>query len=157
RARAGPEEQRLLEDLGRTRAALSSLVLRGPAADADRKSYRKKIASLTADEQRFEEAISARTEGLPTASARGTIEAIQQAIPEGSALVELLRYQPYDPRAFSEAADKLGGARYVAYVLKHTGEPRWTFVHEGADDVDRVVGQVRKAIQSPASFAFVDP
>jgi CHAT domain-containing protein len=143
----GPDERRLLDDLARTRASLGTLLLR--AEEADPSGYRAQVLALSADERRLEAEISAKSAALRAVTAKVTIEAVQAAIPEGAALLEFVRYQPYDARAYSEIGAKLGGPRYIVYVLTRTGEPRWTYVTANAHDVDTVVQQVRARIQEP--------
>src|SRR6201999_1546452 len=77
-------------------------------------------------------------------------------IPEGAALVEIVRYQPYDAKAYSELGAKRSGPRYIAYVLPKTGEPRFTVVTADAHDVDTVVEQVRARIQDPTKPSVYD-
>lgn len=148
RQHLGPDERRLLDDLARTRASLGTLLLR--AEEADPSGYRAQVLALSADERRLEAEVTAKSAALRAVSAKVTIEAVQAAIPEGAALVEFVRYQPYDARAYSEIGARLGGPRYIAYVLTRTGEPRWTHVTADAHDVDTVVQQVRARIQEPS-------
>ncbi|MEL7039862.1 MAG: CHAT domain-containing protein, partial [Cyanobacteria bacterium J06592_8] len=63
-----------------------------------------------------------------------TIEAVQQLIPEDTALVEFVLYEPFDAKA--STTDKWGKPHYAAYILKSSGEPQWVDLGE-AETIDK--------------------
>jgi CHAT domain-containing protein len=58
-------------------------------------------------------------------------------------VVELLHYQPYDPRI--PGPDKWGDWRYVAYVLPAGGKPAWADLGP-ADPIDELVVEARREL-----------
>jgi CHAT domain-containing protein/Tfp pilus assembly protein PilF len=155
RQRLNPEDQRLLDELGKVRSELATKVIRGPG-NTDRAAYLAAVQALSAQERELETRASARSAEFRAVSQPVTIEAVQQAIPEGAALVEIFRYRYVDARAYSDIAGPTP-RHYVAYVLRRTGEPAWTSLRMDASSIDSVVRQVRKAFASPAEKNYPDP
>ncbi|MGC1199747.1 MAG: CHAT domain-containing protein, partial [Geitlerinemataceae cyanobacterium] len=81
-----------------------------------------------------------RTETEPV-----TIESIQQLIPADAALVELVQYKPYDPKA--SPGKYWGNPHYAAYILHPTGDPQWVDLGEAAA-IDTAVTDFRTALES---------
>lgn len=94
-------------------------------------------------------ALSLRAEKLGS-SKQVTKEQIAAALPQGTALVEMLSYRPFDPKAAAESA--LGPAQYAGYVLYPSG--RASFVDLGpAAAIDEAVRKLRTALSSPQGDA----
>jgi CHAT domain-containing protein len=70
-----------------------------------------------------------------------TLEQIQAAIPEDAALVEILAYDPVTWQSREPP-------RYVAYVLRHEGEPQWADLGEAAP-IDAAVARLLRALSRP--------
>ena len=77
----------------------------------------------------------------------GTLDAVQRAIPAGAMLVEFALYRPFDPRNFKREVP-LSEARYLAYVLSRSGEPRWVDLGL-ASTIDAAVDRFRGALRDP--------
>ena len=76
---------------------------------------------------------------------------MRQALPADAVLVEWFRFEPYDPKAKESA--RWGAPRYVAYVLKHSGEP--VAIDLGmAKPVEDLVREFRAALSDPANTYF---
>ena len=85
--------------------------------------YRQHIARLEAQAQALEAQLSARSAAFRAQTAPVTLAAVQQHLPPEAALVEMVWYRPFEPRAASPTAT-WGAARYVAYVVRAQGPPR---------------------------------
>ncbi|XXU61288.1 CHAT domain-containing tetratricopeptide repeat protein [Sorangium sp. So ce1078] len=119
-------DQERLDRLRAVSAQYSALVWRGPG-DAPPHDYRTSLARLAQERQQLEADISRRGVELQGALLPVTIEHVQEAIPEGAALVELFWYQGLHPWA-----DRWVEPRYVAYVLTRRGEVAWVDLGEAA-------------------------
>ena len=125
-----PEDRVLLEQLSVARAALAALVLNGPGKSSPTE-YQERLARLSAEVERLEVQIGARSVEYRAQSQPVTLEGIQRALPEGSALVEFSLYRPYNPKAKTRA-ERFDSPRYVAYVLQSRGAPTWVELGEAA-------------------------
>lgn len=105
--RASPE-------LNRIRADLASVTLRGPQGQeaAWRANVAKLEAAADALEQKEFETTERRVMSISTAD-------IARSLPPSSALVEVVRYQPFDPN--KGPIDVMGPPLYRAYVVKPDG------------------------------------
>ena len=64
-------------------------------------------------------------------------------------MIEFAAYRPFDPRASVESGNQFGRARYVVYVLGHSGGARWKDLGP-AEAIDRAVERMRTALANPA-------
>ena len=87
--------------------------------------------------------MSARSAEFRSQSRPITIEAVQSAIPEGAALVEIALYHPRD---MGNAQPEL--ARYAVYILTAHGQPQWVDLGRAAV-IDRAVAAWRRALRDP--------
>jgi CHAT domain-containing protein/Tfp pilus assembly protein PilF len=72
-----------------------------------------------------------------------TLAKIQEALPAGTALVELVRYRRDDPRQPERQGRQ--EERYVAYLVTSRGAPQWIALGEGAPidaQIDAVLGAI---------------
>ena len=102
RAKLSPEDKKLLDELRSTRAELAKLTVAGPSPSGPSPTgddYAKSIAALEDKLQRIEIAISAKSATYRLVSQPIELGAVQKMIPRDARLVELVNYQPYDPRA----------------------------------------------------------
>ncbi|MBA3242606.1 MAG: CHAT domain-containing protein, partial [Acidobacteria bacterium] len=147
RRRLDPQDRALLDRLSVARSALARIMIGGEGSDAaGRRAERDK---LSAEIEGLEEEVSARSSEFRVASKPVTLRSVQEAIPTGAALVELVAYRPYDPKAAARQT-RFGAARYAAYVLRRDGEPLWTELGD-AETIDRGVESWRRALMNPAS------
>ncbi|NEQ81057.1 MAG: tetratricopeptide repeat protein, partial [Moorea sp. SIO2I5] len=116
-----PESQRLLEDLNATRTQLANLTYNRPP-NLPLKYYQQRLNFLSEQANQLEDKISRRSPDFRTANKSVTIEAIQRLIPANTALVELVEYQPFNPKG--KIGKRFGPPRYAAYVLHSQGDPQ---------------------------------
>ena len=117
------EGQALFDRIAGLDARLSTAKSRGPI-DMPADEHRREMLALEAERQKLEAQLGARVRALPRSQTLGepvTLERVQEAIPEGAALVEILEYQPYEPFG-PPVRSTWGKARYAAYVLRRGGD-----------------------------------
>ncbi|MEH1829563.1 MAG: CHAT domain-containing tetratricopeptide repeat protein, partial [Nostoc sp.] len=121
RQRLDPESQTLLTNLTNTQSQLAHLFYNRPAT-LPLEQYRTQVAQLETQIKQLEDQLSRRSEQFRTQSQPITLEAIQKLIPGDAALVELVQYKPFNPKA---APDKgFGKPRYAVYILSAKGETK---------------------------------
>jgi CHAT domain-containing protein len=118
---------------------------RGPLAPAD---YQKRLAELAAERERTEAEVSRRSAEFVAQSKPVTLEAVQALIPGDAALVEFASWRPFDPKLSNGEA--YGERRYIAYVLRTSGEVKWKELGP-AKEVDLAVERFRRALADPES------
>ncbi len=141
-----PTTQDLLTQLITLRTQYSNLVFRQPEYIKSPKLHRQQLIKLETQTKQLADQLSRRSAEFRTLSQSATLENIQELIPSDSALIELFRYQPFDPKAsYSERFDK---PRYVAYILRLQGEPQAIDLGE-AEIIDKEVQKFRKYLRNP--------
>ncbi|XYI03998.1 tetratricopeptide repeat protein [Sorangium sp. So ce1128] len=161
RRRARPEDRVLLDELSRVSAELSTLTWRGPAERRPGQSpedfnngqlaqYRENLARLDAERQTLEAEIGRRSPELKAELSPVSLAQVQAAVPDGAALVELFRYQPYNPRGTKAAKTQWGKGRYIAYVLRQSGDIAYAELGE-AEPIEGAAEQLLRALRRPAS------
>jgi CHAT domain-containing protein/tetratricopeptide (TPR) repeat protein len=133
----------LLDSLAQVRGAMSRL------ASSGGEGARAALDSLAARADALEQAVGRRGAAFRAEAAPATVEAVQASLPPGSALVEIVLFQPLDLRA--PGADlSSGGPRYRAYVLRH-GVPLRSADLGPAAGVDSAVARLRDVLGTPFS------
>ncbi len=112
-----PESQRLLTQLIEVRTQLSNLTFKKPEDIKNPEIYRQQINEVTAKAKEIEGKIGVRSAEFRSLSQPITLEGIQKLIPADAALVEIVRYQPYNPKN-----DSFGIPRYAVYILYPNGD-----------------------------------
>ncbi|HJQ27102.1 MAG TPA: CHAT domain-containing tetratricopeptide repeat protein [Blastocatellia bacterium] len=148
RRRLDAKDQALLDQLTAARAELAGLALRGPAT-GNAARLLADLHRLEAEVERLEAEVSARSAEFRAQAQPVTIEAVQAALPEDAALIEFVSFRPFDPK-YKKRDDQFGARRYVAYVLRHQGEPKWVDLGE-AQAIDEAVTALRRALRDPQS------
>ncbi|WP_339376672.1 CHAT domain-containing protein [Chlorogloea sp. CCALA 695] len=103
------------------------------------------MTTLFQQEQTIEAAISRRSAKFRTQNQSVTIEGVQKLIPANAALVEIVLYRHYNPKA--KYGDRFGKPRYVAYVLQSQGEPTWIELGD-AETINKAVTEFRRTIRT---------
>ena len=148
RQSVNPEDRALLDRLATVAQQLSALTYQG-IGNMSPEVYRQRLRELDAQQEQLETELSTRSAIFRQQVAPITLPAVQTAIPKDTALVEWFRYQPFDPKAKDQKA-QWGQPRYVAYVLRHDGEP--TVVELGeADTIEHMIRDFRTALSDPTS------
>ncbi len=150
RQRAGPEDQKLLDQLASVHSQLARLRLSDGDINDSRTTEQRlaQAARLSTESENLQAEISRRSAQFRALTQPVTVEAVRQALPADAALVELFSYQPFSMQR--KEADRYDAPRYVAYVLKQKGAI--TFVDLGpAETIDRAAEQFIDATRNPAS------
>jgi CHAT domain-containing protein/tetratricopeptide (TPR) repeat protein len=142
-----PRDRDLRRQLSDARARLSTLIHR--AADIDPAQYRESAASLEAEIGRLEADTGGRGVATDIRTQAVTPERVQESIPADAALVEFVSYVPAFPLRHMPPSQPPEGAHYVAYVLKHEGEPQWVELGRAAP-TDAGIARLRGALRNPA-------
>ena len=124
--RLDPESQRLLDDLNATHTQLANLIYNRlpnlPFEDYEKRVKSLRIKFLIEQGHQLEDKISRRSPEFRTAHQPVTLEAIQRLIPANTALVEFVKYRPFNPKG--KIGKRWGPPRYAAYVLHGQGDPQ---------------------------------
>jgi CHAT domain-containing protein/Tfp pilus assembly protein PilF len=172
RRRASAAEQAKFDQLAAVRSRLATLTLRG-ADGLSSAVYRAQLKQLEDQSEKLEMELSARSADFRSETQPITLQTIQAALPNGSALVEFVRYEvnanwvsPLTKRtlpitrkenavnsAVGSAKDgnrqnASGPPRYAVYVLTAQGPPKWTDLGE-AEILDRAIASWRQALRDP--------
>ncbi|MDB9506568.1 CHAT domain-containing protein, partial [Microcystis aeruginosa CS-338/01] len=142
------ESQRLLTQLIEVRTQLSNLTFKKPEDIKNTEIYRQQINEVTAKAKEIEGKIGVRSAEFRSLSQPITLEGIQKLIAADAALVEIVRYQPYNPKN-----DSFGIPRYAVYILYPNGdikakdlgeakpiEDKLIYFRNNLADVDKVTG-----------------
>jgi CHAT domain-containing protein/Tfp pilus assembly protein PilF len=119
----------------------AALVLAGPGDENDAASQPEDVRDLEKRIDGLWKDLAAHSVEFQAQSESATLEAVQAAIPQDAALIEFLSYNPADVKT-----RELDSPHYVAYILKHRGEPDWVDLGttEKIDaDVVRFLGSLR--------------
>ena len=143
-----PQQRNLLDQLAAKRSQLASLLYEG-SEDTSPEAYRNQIGTLKAQAQQLEAKLSRRSDAFHRQTQTATIPLVQQLLPQDAALVELVRYRPFNAKA-TNPDERRGAPRYAAYVLSHSGEPQWVDLGE-AEAINSAVTTFRQALQDPTS------
>ncbi|MCZ8127381.1 MAG: tetratricopeptide repeat protein [Microcystis sp. LE19-114.1B] len=111
------ESQRLLTQLIEVRTQLSNLTFKKPDDFPSPEIYRQQLDEVTEKAKEIEGKIGVRSAEFRSLSQPITLEGIQKLIPADAALVEIVRYQPYNPKN-----DSFGIPRYAVYILYPNGD-----------------------------------
>lgn len=138
-----------LTQLAEIEAELATME-RQPPAPAERANYAKRIAELVESSDHRHVAISLHVppgggaaETVKQSNAV-TIEGVQAALPKDGALIEIVRFKPINATAPNEVARR-GAARYAAFVVKNSGEPRFVDLGDGAS-IEHLINDFRRAL-----------
>jgi CHAT domain-containing protein/Tfp pilus assembly protein PilF len=142
-----PADQGLLEQLADIAAQLSLLTY-GQGGNLPPEQYRAKLAQLAVRQEQLQGELASRSRSFSREVTPVTLANVQRQIPANAVLVEWFRYTPFDPKHAPES--RRGAARYVAYLLKRSGEPIAVDVGE-AQEVEAVVRRLRVALATPTS------
>jgi len=150
RRSVAPQDLALFDQLSAVAQEFSSLTFGGPgklSSDA----YRQRLNELAQQQEKVGAELSTRSAALRQAVTTITLEGVRQTLPADAVLLEWFRYLSFDPKAKWSA--RWGAPRYVAYVLKHSGEP--IAIDLGAaQPIEDLVVEFRTALSDPAKTYF---
>ncbi|MBD2354891.1 tetratricopeptide repeat protein [Tolypothrix sp. FACHB-123] len=142
---AQPETKKLFDDWLKVQEELAALVYRGQGQEKFA-VYQAQIQQLETRKEQLEEQVSAKSAEFRKAIQRVELAAIQAQIPQDAALVEIVQYQPFNPKAKKES-EKWGKPLYAAVVLRASGEPKWVDLGDAAT-IDQSVASFRQVLVS---------
>ncbi|MFM7440851.1 MAG: tetratricopeptide repeat protein, partial [Snowella sp.] len=137
-----PESQTLLEQLIQKQTQLSNLTFQRPETIKSPEIHRQQLINLQAETQQLEDKLSRRSAEFRNLSQPITLEAIQKLIPTNAALVEIVRYKPFNPKATKDS-EKFGNPHYAVYILFANGEIKAQDLGE-AQPIDEQVTAFRR-------------
>jgi tetratricopeptide (TPR) repeat protein len=112
-----PQSQALLDQFIQKQTQLANLTFQKTETIKSVEAYRQEIAKLQAENKQLEDKLSRRSAEFRNLSQPITLEGIQKLIPANAALVEIVSYQPFNPKD-----DSFGIPRYAVYILYPNGE-----------------------------------
>jgi CHAT domain-containing protein len=115
-----PQSQELLTQFIATRTQYANLIFEKLEDFPSPEIYRQKLAELDTKAKQLEDQISRRSAEFRSLSQPITLESIQKLIPANAALVEIVRYQPFNPKAPEN--QRFGNPRYAVYILYPNGD-----------------------------------
>jgi CHAT domain-containing protein/Flp pilus assembly protein TadD len=133
-----PKTQDLLSQLITLRTQYSNLVFLQPKDIQSSDIKRQQISKLETQTKQLEDQLSRRSAEFRNLSEPITLAKIQQLIPKNSALVELVRYRPFNPQASVD--ERWDEPHYAAYILRFQGEPQAIDLGE-AESIEQAVDQ----------------
>lgn len=148
RRRLDPQDRVLLDEFSQVNSQLATLTIRG-VGQTDQAQYLAEIARLQARKEQLEGQVSARNAEFRAQAAPVMLERVQQAIPTGAALVEMVLYFPLNAKNKS-AVEQWGKPRYAAYVLRRDGNPIAVDIGEVAT-IDQSILKFRASLSDPKS------
>jgi CHAT domain-containing protein len=147
RSKLSADDKKLLDELASARAKLAKLTVAGPSATGDA-DYAKEVAVLEEQIQKLEVMVGQKSAAYRVVSQPIELGAIQKLIPKDARLVEIVNFQPGDPKQMFKLNMVLPPRRYAAYVVATRGDP--VLVDLGpAAAIDDAVEKFRKAVSDP--------
>jgi CHAT domain-containing protein len=147
RSKLSPDDKKILDELNSARAQLAKLVNAGPSATGG-EDYAKEIAALEEKVQKLEMQVAKKSAAYRTVTQPIELAAIQKAMPRDARLVEIVNYQPWDPKQPYTINVKHKPRRYAAYVVGPKGDPSTIELGEAAA-IDKAIEDFRKAVADP--------
>jgi CHAT domain-containing protein/tetratricopeptide (TPR) repeat protein len=146
RRHLGPEDSNLLLELASARSRVAVLSLNGQG-NTSRDAYQANLSAVQSEADRIESRITSRSAEFRAAIKPVTIEQVQTAIPSDAVLIEIVSYQPFNPR-YRTNKEMWGASKYAAYALTHEGVLSCVDLGE-ARSIDTDVNGLRAALQDP--------
>ena len=139
----------MFDQLNKTTTELAQVAL-NPDAPSHPDEEQRTIARLDARREQLETVLSAHSAEFRADTRAVTVEAVQAAIPEDTALLEYAVFRPFDLRA-ERNAEAFGPPHYAAYVVRRQGTPVGIDLGEAAA-IDRMLNGFRVALRNPGSM-----
>jgi CHAT domain-containing protein len=146
RQRADVGDQALLDELKNTTTQLAQLVLYSPGK-TPAEELQKRVKELENRKEDLEAEISRHSLQFRAQSQPVTLESVQAAIPENTALLEFTAYKPFDPKSISTSTN-YGEPRYAVFVIRRTGAPHAVDLGE-AKAIQKALEKFRETLRDP--------
>ena len=137
-------DQSAFDDLSKARTALANLVqseTRLPPAE-----HAAQIERLRTEIDQLERTLSSSSAQLRGEVRPVAVKDVSALLPAGSALVEFVKYRPFDPKAIGRFK-RFGPPRYAAFVLR-AGRRAWVELGDAAE-IETAAATWRAALRSP--------
>ena len=115
-----PDDQARFDAIEMLRRELANLITEGITTQTP-EVYQGKIQALETQLAQQEKDLAQRSVAFRQVVEPVTLQAIQAQIPADGAVIEFVRYTPYDPALSQD--DRFQADRYAAYLLRPTGTP----------------------------------
>ncbi|MEA5594721.1 CHAT domain-containing tetratricopeptide repeat protein [Rivularia sp. UHCC 0363] len=135
---------KLIDELSDIYNQLASLIYNRPEKFPP-EEYRQQVADLEEKVKRKEDDLSRRSAEFANSSKPVNLENIQKLIPADAALVEIVRYQPFNPKA--KQNQRFGKPRYAAYILTSTDKQPNAIDLGEAKEIEKPLELFRKSLQ----------
>ncbi|MEO0455983.1 MAG: tetratricopeptide repeat protein [Cyanobacteria bacterium P01_A01_bin.114] len=136
------QDKPLFDQLQAQRTQLANLLF-NPLAQAETDRYRREVDSLKQQINQLENTLAQHSAEFRVEVEPVTVAAVQAQLPQDAALVEIIRYAPFDFEHNSWQP-----LRYAAYVLR-ADEAEQTVDLGDADTIDQAVRELRWAVRAP--------
>ncbi|MGC1247781.1 MAG: tetratricopeptide repeat protein [Spirulinaceae cyanobacterium] len=136
---AANTNQTSFQKLSNLRSQLAGLLFQN-SDNLTPQQYQQQISNLRQQIQNLEAQFNNQGQSV-------TIDGLQKALPEKTALVEIIAYQPDNPRV-QNLGKRFKAPRYIAYILPKNGEPKWVGLGDAAT-IDNLIVEFREALQNP--------
>ncbi|MBA3455615.1 MAG: CHAT domain-containing protein [Deltaproteobacteria bacterium] len=148
RSKLSADDRKLLDDLASARTQLAKLTVAGPTATGEA-DYAKEISKLEDEIHKLEIQVGKKSAAYRVVSQAIELSAVQKLIPKDARLIEIVNFQPSDPKVVYQPKYIPLPRRYAAYIVGHTGDP--VFVDLGsAAAIDAAVEKFRTSLSDPA-------
>ncbi|WP_204154601.1 CHAT domain-containing tetratricopeptide repeat protein [Leptolyngbya sp. CCY15150] len=146
-----PELTTVLDDYTSTQTQLSNLIYRG-LGDEDPEIYRNQLDTLQQQAEDLENQLAQASAEFRIETQPVELADIQALIPADAALVELVRYEPFD--ADEPFGERFGESRYAAYILHPNGDIQWADLGDAAT-IDQAAVAFLETTQNPTTRSQV--
>ncbi len=148
RQNLAPVDRSLLDQLQALRSQRATLTFRTPEKLSP-KQHQATLNQLKTQEEKLENQLARKSVEFRVETQPVTLSAIQKLIPQGAALVELVKYKPFNSKAINQEP-KWGAPHYAAYILNADGDLQKVNLG-AAQPIDQTVAQFRQALKSSSS------
>lgn len=146
RQRATPEDQEILNTLAEKKKHYSNLSLEltlGQARAENLEKIKSELKVLAEEIDKLQIEISTRSSEFRSQTQKITFEAVKQAIPKNSTLIEFATYSPYD----FQRKDFTENRNYVVYILDNKDELKFVDLGDSTK-IDKLVNELRLAVRN---------
>jgi CHAT domain-containing protein/Tfp pilus assembly protein PilF len=143
---AKASDQSLLDRLNATTTELGRVAL-STSGRQHAVARQNAIKDLESKKDRLETELADHSAEFRAEMQPVTLEAVQRAIPERSALLEFTIFRPFDPRA-ERNSEAYGPPHYAAYVVRPHAAPRGVDLGP-TEPIDAAIDSLRQALRNP--------
>ena len=142
-----PESQLLLDKLNNARSQLAALTFNRPES-LTLDLYRQQLSMLNQDISTLENDLSRLSAEFRATNQPIDLAAIQRLLPSDSALIEYVRYRPFDPTAPQNQQNSED--HYAVYILNLNGDIQGVDLGAAAD-IDLLIADFTVVLRNPST------